>query len=91
VSQPKLIDQLRSAIRIRNYSPRTEEAYWHWIKKFILFHNKRHPSEMGEPEATALFITPCRRAEGDRLYSEPSPERRAFLYQEILNPAGLDG
>ena len=55
MSQPKLIDQLRSAIRIRNYSPRTEEAYWHWIKTFILFHNKRHPSEMGEPEVTAFF------------------------------------
>jgi hypothetical protein len=58
MNQPKLIDQLRSAIRLRNYSPRTEEAYWHWIKKFILFHNKRHPNDMGEHLPThSLFIS----------------------------------
>ena len=55
MSQPKLFDQFHSAIRIRNYSPRTEEAYWHWIKKFILFHNKRHPNEMGELEVTTFL------------------------------------
>jgi len=57
MNQPRLIDQLRSAIRLRNYSSRTEEAYWHWIKKFILFHNKRHPNDMGEVEITAFYHT----------------------------------
>ena len=43
----KLRDQVRQAIRTRHYSPRTEETYVHWIKRFIFFHNKRHPAEMG--------------------------------------------
>ena len=43
VSRPKLLDQVREAIRTRHYSPRTEETYAHWIKRFIFFHNKRHP------------------------------------------------
>jgi hypothetical protein len=48
--KPKLLDQVRQAIRARHYSQRTEEAYVAWIKRFIFFHNKRHPVEMGEPE-----------------------------------------
>ena len=47
---PRLLDRVRTAIRTRHYSLRTEEAYVGWIKRFIFFHNKRHPSEMGEPE-----------------------------------------
>ena len=48
--KPKLLDRLRSAIRTRHYSIRTEEAYTSWVKRFILFHNKRHPRDMGEKE-----------------------------------------
>jgi hypothetical protein len=54
--KPKLLDQVRHAIRIRHYSPRTEETYVHWIKRFIFFHNKRHPVEMGEKEI-ARFLS----------------------------------
>jgi integrase len=50
--KPKLLDQVRAAIRLRHYSLRTEEAYVQWIKRFIFFHGKRHPSEMGEQEIT---------------------------------------
>lgn len=46
-SKPRLLDQVRNKIRAKHYSIRTEEAYTDWIKKFILFNNKRHPSEMG--------------------------------------------
>ena len=45
---PRLLDQVRDAIRVRYYSIRTEEAYVQWIKRYILFHGKRHPKEMGE-------------------------------------------
>lgn len=44
----QLLDSVRDAIRVRHYSIRTEEAYIHWIKRYIFFHNKRHPKEMGE-------------------------------------------
>src|SRR5215475_5522575 len=48
--KPKLLDQVRQAVRTRHYSPKTEESYVHWIKRFIFFHNKRHPAQMGEKE-----------------------------------------
>ena len=47
---PKLLDQLRAEIRVRHYSIRTEQAYVDWVRRFILFHNKRHPKEMGAGE-----------------------------------------
>jgi len=56
MSQPRLLDRVRAAIRVRHYSVRTEDAYIQWIKRFIFFHNKRHPEEMGEKEITA-FLT----------------------------------
>jgi site-specific recombinase XerD len=54
--KPKLLDQVRQAIRTRHYSPRTEDTYVHRIKRFIFFHNKRHPAEMGEKEI-AQFLS----------------------------------
>jgi len=53
----KLLDVVRDAIRVRHYSIRTERSYLAWIKRFILFHKKRHPKEMGEREIEA-FLTP---------------------------------
>jgi hypothetical protein len=46
----KLLDQVRDAIRLKHYSYRTEETYVQWIVRYILFHNKRHPKDMGSPE-----------------------------------------
>lgn len=51
----KLLDQVRAAIRVRHYSRRTEDTYVHWVRRFILFHEKRHPREMGEREVTAFL------------------------------------
>jgi hypothetical protein len=48
--------QVRDAIRLKHYSIRTEEAYVNWIRRYILFHNKRHPTEMGAPQVEA-FLT----------------------------------
>ena len=56
VKKPKLLDQVRHALRTKHYAVKTEEAYVHWIKRFILFHNKRHPKEMGEKEINE-FLT----------------------------------
>ena len=52
----KLLDRVREAIQLKHYSPRTAEAYVSWIRRFILFHNKRHPREMGAAEIEA-FLT----------------------------------
>ena len=52
----KLLDQLRDAIRVRHYSIRTEESYLHWSRRYILFHYKWHPGEMGKPDI-GTFLT----------------------------------
>jgi len=51
----KLMTRVRAAIRARHYSYRTEQAYVHWIKRFILFHRLRHPQDLGETEVTAFL------------------------------------
>ena len=53
--KPKLLDQLRTFMRARRYSLRTEEAYLDWIRRFILFHGKRHPRDLGEQEITEFL------------------------------------
>ena len=52
----KLLDRVRHVIRARHYSRRTEEAYVHWIRRYIVFHRKTHPSEMGAAEISK-FLT----------------------------------
>jgi integron integrase len=54
-AKPKLLDQVRDVIRVKHYSIRTESCYVDWIKRFILFHEKRHPSEMGQAEVEAFL------------------------------------
>jgi len=82
--QPRLLDRVRAALRTRHYSRRTEKAYVHWIKRYIFFHGKRHPAEMGAAEVTA-FLTAL--AVRDRVAA--STQNQAlnallFLYREIL-------
>ena len=52
--KPKLFDRVRDALRARHYSSRTEKVYIHWIRRYILFQDKRHPMEIGAPEVTAF-------------------------------------
>jgi len=84
VQQPKLLDQVRGAIGMRHYSPKTEDSYVHWVKRFIFFHNKRHPAEMGEKEV-AQFLSSLAR----ELHVSASTQNQAlnailFLYREVL-------
>src|SRR5438445_954233 len=80
----KLLDQVRDTIRRKHFSIRTEQSYTEWIRRFILFHNKRHPSEMAETEITE-FLTHLAR---DR-HVAASTQNQAlsallFLYKEVL-------
>lgn len=52
---PKLLDRLRAALQTKHYSYRTEKAYVYWVKRYIIFHGKRHPLQMGEPEVEAFL------------------------------------
>ena len=56
MTKPRLIDQVRNVLRVHHYSVRTEDNYIQWIKRYIFFHNKRHPREMGEKEIRS-FLT----------------------------------
>ncbi len=53
---PKLLDRVRHAIRAKHYSRRTESAHVDWIRRYMVFHRKRHPSDMGASEIAA-FLT----------------------------------
>jgi integron integrase len=80
----KLLDQVRSIIRQRHYSIRTEQAYVQWIKKFILFNGKRHPKDMGEPEI-ARFVSHL--AEKRRVAASTQNQALnavVFLYKQVL-------
>src|SRR5437867_7203600 len=50
--KPRLLDRVRDALRARHFSRRTEEAYVAWIRRYIFFHGKRHPAELGGPEVS---------------------------------------
>ncbi len=82
--QPKLLDQVRHTLRRHHYSIRTEESYLDWIKRFILFHNKRHPKEMNTPEIEQ-FLTHL----AVEKHVAPSTQNQAyfaimFLYRRVL-------
>jgi integron integrase len=81
---PKLMDQVRGAIRSRHFSPKTEDSYTGWIKRFIFFHGKRHPAEMGEAEIDA-FLTSLA-VEGHVSASTQNQALSAilFLYRHVL-------
>ena len=53
----RLLDQVRDAIRLKHYFYRMEQIYVQWIRRYILFHNKRHPNPMGVPEYRGVFKT----------------------------------
>ena len=84
-SRPKkLLDRVRDAIRLKHYSYRTEETYVQWIRRYILFHNKRHPKDMGVPEIEA-FLTHL----AVKRHVAASTQNQAlcaliFLYKQVL-------
>lgn len=80
----KLLDQVRNALRVKHYAYRTEESYVQWIRRYILFHNKRHPKEMAEPEVQA-FLTHLA-VEGNVAASTQNQALSAllFLYRYVL-------
>ena len=52
---PRLFDRIRECLRLKHYSYRTEQQYLHWIRRYILFHDKRHPKEMGADEVRGFL------------------------------------
>jgi len=81
---PRLLDQIRAAIRTRHYSRRTERAYVAWVRSFVRFHGLRHPEELGGPEVTAFLSHLA--VEGRVSASTQSQALSAllFLYKHVL-------
>ncbi|MBK9326480.1 MAG: integron integrase [Hydrogenophilales bacterium] len=81
---PKLLDQLRERIRYRHYSLRTEQAYVHWVKRFIFFHDKRHPREMGRLEVEAFLSHLANVGKVAVSTHHQALSALLFLYREVL-------
>jgi integron integrase len=81
---PRLLDQVRHAIRARHYSHRTEEAYVGWIKRFVLFHQKRHPSTMGHDEVREYLTYLAVKKHVSSSTQNQALCALLFLYKEVL-------
>jgi integron integrase len=85
MSEPKLLDQARTVARLRHLSYRTEQSYLHWIRRFIVFHNKRHPREMAEAEIRQFLS----HLATDRSVAAPTQNQALsallFLYRDVLS------
>ena len=82
--KPKLLDQVREAIHTRQYSVRTEKAYVQWIKRYIFFHQKRHPLEMGEAEVGQFLSHLATEAQVSASTQNQALNALLFLYREVL-------
>jgi site-specific recombinase XerD len=79
------LDLVRQALRTKHYSLRTEEAYLRWIKRFILFHNKRHPRAMGRVEVEQFLSDLAVTRHVAAATQNQALSALLFLYQEILH------
>jgi len=84
-SSPKLLDRVRWQLRVKHYSIRTEEAYVDWIRRFILFHGKRHPSDMGEEEIAAFLTHLAVNGHVSASTQNQALSALLFLYQQVLD------
>ena len=85
VSQPpKLLDRVREAVRVRNYSRRTEEAYVYWIRKYIVFHGKKHPSTIGAREMSAFLTWLAVERRVSASTQNQALSALLFLYRHVL-------
>jgi integron integrase len=90
VREPKLEDRLREVIRFKQYSPRTEETYVQWYRRFVLFHKERcgkavHPAEMGTAEVEAFLTHLAVNREVAASSQNQALNALVFLYREVLN------
>ncbi|MAY72675.1 MAG: hypothetical protein CME82_14625 [Halomonas sp.] len=84
MSKSPFLESIRRDLRLRGYSIRTEKTYLHWIKRFILYHQRRHPAEMGAPEVRA-FLTSLANDSGVSVNTQKiALNALAFLYHKFL-------
>jgi len=84
MSSPKLLDQVRTIARVKHFSKKTEDAYASWIKRFILFHNKRHPKEMAENEIRQFLAFLAVNLHVSASTQTVALSALLFLYRDVL-------
>lgn len=84
MEQPRLLDQVRNKIRLKHYSIRTEQAYVHWIRRFVLHHHKRHPRDMGAGEVEQFLTVLAVQGKVSASTQNQAKSALLFLYKEIL-------
>ncbi len=82
---PKLLEQLRTHLQTRHYSIRTEEAYIHWARRFILYHNKRHPRDMGAVEVEAFLSHLAVDRQVSASTQNQAKAALLYLYKQVLD------
>ena len=81
----KLVDQVRQIMRLHHYSYETEKAYWHWIRRFIVFNGKRHPKELGAGEIEAFLTHLATERRVAASTQNQALNALLFLYRKILD------
>ena len=84
VASPRLLDRLRAALRARHYSLRTEQSYVDWVRRFVFFHGKRHPDDMGEPEINAFLSSLATDRRVSASTQNQALSALLFLYRHVL-------
>ncbi len=82
--KPRLLDTLRTRIRLKHYSLRTEQTYTEWVKRYILFHGKRHPAEMGKEEVEAFLSHLAVKHNVSASTQSQAKAAILFLYREVV-------
>lgn len=82
--KPRLLDQVRDQIRLKHYSIRTERVYCEWIKRYVRFHNYRHPMEMGAPDIEAFLSDLAVRRDVSASTQNQALAALLFLYKQVL-------
>ena len=83
-SRPKLLDRVRQAIQTRHYSRRTAEAYVHWIRRYIVFHGKKHPSILSAPDISAFLTWLAVERQVSASTQNQALSAVLFLYKAVL-------
>src|SRR5207247_656437 len=83
-SKPKFLDQIRQLMRLRHYSLRTEEAYVGWIRRYILFHGKRHPRELDEKHVSEFLSSLAINGGVAASTQNQALNALLFFYKEVL-------
>src|SRR5881296_1757886 len=83
-AKPRLLDRVRTALRSRHYSRRTESAYVAWIRRYIMFHGKRHPGEMGADEVSRFLSSLAVQGRVSASTQNQALAALLFLYGSVL-------